>query len=107
MSWIRRRDYHILTSGLHTYSRDERFGVVRSEDSDDWALQIRFLQKRDEGAYECQVSFKRSHSQTKGISIEVIDFLALMEACGIRSTLVSSAYFMFDIHCLFEIGDLV
>ncbi|XP_063873629.1 zwei Ig domain protein zig-8-like isoform X2 [Scylla paramamosain] len=58
VSWIRRRDYHILTSGLHTYSRDERFSVVRAEDADDWALQIRFLQKRDEGAYECQVSTK-------------------------------------------------
>ncbi|XP_069166558.1 zwei Ig domain protein zig-8 isoform X2 [Procambarus clarkii] len=58
VSWIRRRDYHILTSGLHTYSRDERFGVVRPEDADDWALQIKFVQKRDEGAYECQVSTK-------------------------------------------------
>ncbi|MPC33159.1 hypothetical protein E2C01_026502 [Portunus trituberculatus] len=54
VSWIRRRDYHILTSGLHTYSRDARFSVVRSEEADDWALRIRFLQKRDEGAYECQ-----------------------------------------------------
>ncbi|XP_071525789.1 zwei Ig domain protein zig-8-like isoform X2 [Panulirus ornatus] len=58
VSWIRRRDYHILTSGLHKYSRDERFGVVRPEDADDWALQIKFVQKRDEGAYECQVSTK-------------------------------------------------
>ncbi|XP_063873625.1 zwei Ig domain protein zig-8-like isoform X1 [Scylla paramamosain] len=58
VSWIRRRDYHILTSGLHTYSRDARFSVVRSEEADDWALRIRFLQKRDEGAYECQVSTK-------------------------------------------------
>ncbi|XP_037790758.1 zwei Ig domain protein zig-8-like [Penaeus monodon] len=58
VSWIRRRDYHILTSGLHTYSKDERFTVVRPEDADDWALQIRFVQKRDEGAYECQVSTK-------------------------------------------------
>ncbi|XP_042241754.1 zwei Ig domain protein zig-8-like [Homarus americanus] len=58
VSWIRRRDYHILTSGLHAYSRDERFGVVRPQDDDDWALQIKFVQKRDEGAYECQVSTK-------------------------------------------------
>ncbi|XP_050707947.1 zwei Ig domain protein zig-8-like [Eriocheir sinensis] len=56
VSWIRRRDYHILTSGLHTYSLDERFSIVRSEDGVDWALQIRFLQKHDEGTYECQVS---------------------------------------------------
>ncbi|KAK3859116.1 hypothetical protein Pcinc_034735 [Petrolisthes cinctipes] len=56
VSWIRRRDYQLLTSGPLTYSRDQRFGVVRPEDADDWALQIKFVQIRDEGAYECQVS---------------------------------------------------
>ncbi|XP_066963147.1 lachesin-like [Macrobrachium rosenbergii] len=58
VSWIRRRDYNVLSSGLLTYSRDQRFSVVRPEDSDDWALQIKFVQERDEGAYECQVSTK-------------------------------------------------
>ncbi|XP_076064557.1 opioid-binding protein/cell adhesion molecule-like isoform X2 [Oratosquilla oratoria] len=58
VSWIRRRDYHVLTSGLIPYAQDERFSVVRAEDSDDWALQIKFVQERDAGAYECQVSTK-------------------------------------------------
>ncbi|KAI8419674.1 LOW QUALITY PROTEIN: hypothetical protein MSG28_008367 [Choristoneura fumiferana] len=30
-------------------------GVLHSEGSDDWTLQIKFVQKRDNGTYECQV----------------------------------------------------
>ena len=55
MTWIRMRDYHILTSGALTQTMDGRFGVVRGE-TGDWALRIRFVQLRDQGLYECQVS---------------------------------------------------
>ncbi|GFG32046.1 hypothetical protein Cfor_06837, partial [Coptotermes formosanus] len=54
VSWIRRRDWHILTSGLFTYTNDERFQVVHTEGGDDWNLQIKYVQKRDNGTYECQ-----------------------------------------------------
>ncbi|KAG8236123.1 hypothetical protein J437_LFUL000486 [Ladona fulva] len=54
ISWIRRRDWHILTSGLFTYTNDERFQVLHAEGSDDWTLQIKYVQKRDNGTYECQ-----------------------------------------------------
>ncbi|XP_021939716.1 uncharacterized protein LOC110839609 isoform X1 [Zootermopsis nevadensis] len=56
VSWIRRRDWHILTSGLFTYTNDERFQVVHTEGGDDWNLQIKYVQKRDNGTYECQVA---------------------------------------------------
>ena len=56
ISWVRRRDWHILTSGMFTYTNDERFQVLHSEGSDDWTLQIKYVQKRDNGTYECQVS---------------------------------------------------
>ncbi|XP_049788235.1 hemicentin-2-like [Schistocerca gregaria] len=56
ISWVRRRDWHILTSGLFTYTNDERFQVLHAEGSDDWTLQIKYVQKRDNGTYECQVS---------------------------------------------------
>ncbi|XP_075215085.1 neurotrimin-like [Lycorma delicatula] len=56
ISWVRRRDWHILTSGVFTYTNDERFQVLHAEGSDDWTLQIKYLQKRDNGTYECQVS---------------------------------------------------
>ncbi|XP_046388578.1 roundabout homolog 2-like [Ischnura elegans] len=56
VSWVRRRDWHILTSGLFTYTNDERFQVIHSHGSDDWTLQIKYVQTRDNGTYECQVS---------------------------------------------------
>ncbi|KAI5692788.1 hypothetical protein M8J75_001253 [Diaphorina citri] len=55
VSWVRRRDWHILTSGVLTYTNDARFQVIHTDGSDDWNLQIKFLQKRDNGTYECQV----------------------------------------------------
>lgn len=56
VSWIRRRDWHILSSGMFTYTNDERFQIMHSEGSEDWVLKIRYVQKRDNGTYECQVS---------------------------------------------------
>lgn len=56
VSWVRRRDWHILSSGMLTYTNDERFQILHPEGSDDWTLQIKYVQKRDNGTYECQVS---------------------------------------------------
>ncbi|XP_043279945.1 hemicentin-2 [Venturia canescens] len=56
ISWIRRRDWHVLTSSLLTYTNDGRFQALHPEGSDDWTLQIKYVQERDNGTYECQVS---------------------------------------------------
>ncbi|XP_014224182.1 zwei Ig domain protein zig-8-like [Trichogramma pretiosum] len=56
ISWIRRRDWHVLTSSMFTYTNDERFQVLHPEGSDDWTLQIKYVQERDNGTYECQIS---------------------------------------------------
>lgn len=56
VSWIRRKDYHLLTVGLTTYSSDERFCATHLKNSEDWTLQIKFVQMRDGGSYECQVT---------------------------------------------------
>ncbi|XP_063242251.1 hemicentin-2-like [Bacillus rossius redtenbacheri] len=56
VSWVRRRDWHILTSGALTYTSDERFRAAHAPGSDDWDLRIEYVQKRDNGTYECQVS---------------------------------------------------
>ncbi|XP_076030364.1 uncharacterized protein LOC143018660 [Oratosquilla oratoria] len=54
VSWFRRRDWHILTTGIFTYTTDERFEVIHPPDSGDWTLQIRYATARDSGMYECQ-----------------------------------------------------
>lgn len=56
VSWIRHRDIHILTVGAYTYTSDQRFQATHEKDTGDWTLQIKWVQKRDKGAYECQVS---------------------------------------------------
>lgn len=56
ISWIRLRDWHILTNGVVTYTSDNRFQVLHKEGSYDWVLQIKYVQERDAGQYECQVS---------------------------------------------------
>ncbi|XP_039277540.1 basement membrane-specific heparan sulfate proteoglycan core protein-like [Nilaparvata lugens] len=61
VSWMRRRDLHILTAGSLAYTSDQRFQVVREEGeggdgAERWTLVLRFAQPRDSGVYECQVS---------------------------------------------------
>lgn len=58
ISWIRRRDWHILSSGAQLYTNDERFAILHTPGSNTWTLQIKFVQKRDHGMYECQVKIK-------------------------------------------------
>ncbi|XP_059474140.1 hemicentin-2-like isoform X4 [Neocloeon triangulifer] len=56
VSWIRKRDLHILTSSIHTYTGDARFMVLHPEGSDEWNLKVDYVQRRDAGIYECQVN---------------------------------------------------
>lgn len=56
VSWIRKRDLHILTIGIMTYTNDQRFQAEHIEGSHDWQLKISYVQEKDSGIYECQVS---------------------------------------------------
>ncbi|XP_018399534.1 PREDICTED: hemicentin-1-like [Cyphomyrmex costatus] len=56
ISWIRKRDLHILTSSTFAYTGDARFSVKHPESSDEWTLRIEYIQPRDAGIYECQVN---------------------------------------------------
>ncbi|RZF36322.1 hypothetical protein LSTR_LSTR006586 [Laodelphax striatellus] len=56
VSWIRKRDLHILTVGVLTYTNDARFQSLHSEGTDEWTLKVTSPQLRDSGTYECQVS---------------------------------------------------
>uniref|UniRef100_A0A182IN06 Uncharacterized protein n=1 Tax=Anopheles atroparvus TaxID=41427 RepID=A0A182IN06_ANOAO len=37
------------------YTNDERFAILHTPGSNTWTLQIKFVQRRDHGTYECQV----------------------------------------------------
>ncbi|XP_018022065.1 uncharacterized protein LOC108678209 [Hyalella azteca] len=56
VSWIRRKDLHVLTTDTMTYTSDGRFRAVHAAGSPFWMLEIDSPQARDEGVYECQVS---------------------------------------------------
>ncbi|KAK7074701.1 hypothetical protein SK128_025778, partial [Halocaridina rubra] len=56
VSWVRRRDWHILTSGSLTYTQEERFSVHHPEGSTEWTLAIKYVELEDSGTYECQIS---------------------------------------------------
>lgn len=56
VSWIRKKDLHILTSMTVTYTSDARFMVSNQPGTDDWNLHIEYVQPRDGGIYECQVN---------------------------------------------------
>ncbi|GAB0093314.1 zwei Ig domain protein zig-8 [Sergentomyia squamirostris] len=69
VSWIRHRDLHLLTVGRFTYTSDLRFQSVHNPQTEDWALQVRYPQKRDSGIYECQVSTTPPISHCMQLSI--------------------------------------
>ncbi|KAF2358102.1 Immunoglobulin I-set [Trinorchestia longiramus] len=56
ISWIRSRDWHVLTSGNDLYTADPRFSVLHEPGTQDWTLHIKYATPRDNGTYECQVS---------------------------------------------------
>lgn len=63
VSWIRNRDAHILSVDRYTFISDARFMAWHEAVTQTWTLQIKFVQARDAGSYECQLSTepKMSH----------------------------------------------
>ncbi|XP_042857732.1 zwei Ig domain protein zig-8-like [Penaeus japonicus] len=56
VSWIRHRDLHVISAGLVVFASDQRYRVIHPATSDNWTLQIKYVQQRDSGTYECQVN---------------------------------------------------
>ncbi|XP_056645630.1 myosin light chain kinase, smooth muscle-like [Diorhabda sublineata] len=71
VSWIRKRDLHILTVGIFTYTNDQRFQSLHTDGSEEWTLAIASAQIRDGGIYECQVSTEPKISQSYHLSVVV------------------------------------
>ncbi|XP_030756140.1 hemicentin-2-like isoform X1 [Sitophilus oryzae] len=77
VSWIRKRDAHILTVDRYTFIADDRFQAFLVESTDTWTLQVKYVQARDAGQYECQVSTepKMSHFITLNVVVPKIEIL--------------------------------
>nr|XP_014285706.1 uncharacterized protein LOC106686744 [Halyomorpha halys] len=73
VSWVRHRDIHILTVSTYTYTSDQRFMALHHPLDDDWTLQIKWVQKRDAGIYECQIS--TLPVQAYFINLNIVDVL--------------------------------
>lgn len=84
VSWIRKRDLHILTSMSVTYTSDARFTIVGNPENDDWNLRIDYVQPRDAGIYECQVNTEPKIY--RAVALKVLgEFLSLSDP-GIPET---------------------
>ncbi|XP_023943488.1 zwei Ig domain protein zig-8-like isoform X1 [Bicyclus anynana] len=70
VSWMRKRDLHILTSHIFTYTGDARFSVLHPEPSDDWDLKIDYVQPRDAGVYECQINTEPKINMAVVLNVE-------------------------------------
>lgn len=57
------RDADILTVDRYTFVSDERFEAHFSLPQETWNLIIKYVQERDAGQYECQVSTEPKMSQ--------------------------------------------
>ena len=55
---MRHHDLHILSVGRLKYSSDTRYEVVHRANTNEYQLHIHYVQPKDEGVYECQVSTK-------------------------------------------------
>ena len=55
ISFIRRKDFHILTNGHNVYTTDKRVEILHAAKSHDWYLVIKRVHHNDSGIYECQV----------------------------------------------------
>jgi len=56
VSWIRHKDLHIFSVGLLKYTSDSRYEVVHRPSTREYQLRINYVQQKDAGVYECQIS---------------------------------------------------
>jgi len=72
VSWIRRRDWHIMSVGETIFTTDDRVQVTRREGETDWVLGFKFVKERDEGMYECQVTLANGKVKSRSVHLDVV-----------------------------------
>ncbi|XP_076356207.1 limbic system-associated membrane protein-like [Tachypleus tridentatus] len=90
VSWIRRRDFHVLTVGKTTYTAEGRFEAVHLTHTDDWILKITLVELADCGDYECQVNTHPLMSYFVNLTVLVPQ----ADILGERDLLVSSGSYI-------------
>ncbi|GFT77740.1 uncharacterized protein NPIL_344151 [Nephila pilipes] len=74
VSWVRKRDFHILSTGKHTFSTDQRFTILHREDQpQDWTMRLFESKISDSGTYECQVNTEPKMSLAVQLNIIVAE----------------------------------
>ncbi|XP_037790618.1 zwei Ig domain protein zig-8-like [Penaeus monodon] len=71
VSWVRQRDADILTVDRYTFVRDDRLTVHFTPDTGTWTLVIKYVQERDAGTYECQISTEPKMSMLVHLNVIV------------------------------------
>uniref|UniRef100_A0A1B0CZW6 Uncharacterized protein n=1 Tax=Phlebotomus papatasi TaxID=29031 RepID=A0A1B0CZW6_PHLPP len=89
VSWVRVRDDHILSVDRMTFIADERFQSHYVESTSVWTLQIKYVQARDAGVYECQVSTEPKISAQ--VHLNVVGELRVRKTKGCPIDLYRSA----------------
>ncbi|CAL1292649.1 unnamed protein product, partial [Larinioides sclopetarius] len=56
VSWIRKKDFHLLSVGDEVFTTDQRFQVFHIEKAHLWILEIHNSKFIDSGIYECQIN---------------------------------------------------
>ena len=56
VSWMRIRDYNVLTMNEVTNTKDPRIRAIHVPGSDTWSMRIEETTAEDTGEYECQVT---------------------------------------------------
>jgi len=72
VTWMRRRDWHIMSVGNVVYTSDDRVQVAHKEGETDWVLQFKFVRERDEGIYECQVGLSNGEVLSRSVQLDVV-----------------------------------
>jgi len=96
ISFVRTRDFRILSNGHTVFTRDSRVDVVHRAKTVDWILRIQRAQLADAGGYECQVRGKkkvfkalkgRDQRPLKGFKIRRLNFHFTPTQVSIKSGL--------------------
>lgn len=89
VSWIRKKDYQLLTVGLSTYSSDERFIVEHTRHMGLWALRIKNVREEDKGDLSLQVFVSKTDnvfSLPRTVRMHTDDSSAWINICWVESS---------------------